>query len=332
MMMRLIAALLFPVLSVFACDAGWTSVSGQCRIVLTATVVTAITLPTDWSSTNTIELVSQGGIGGAGSGGGSGGAGGGGGAGGNYGVWTNNTGLSGTYYYAAGAGSTIGVTSFCQDSLCTSAYQCQHGAEASGTTGGTNSGTTCALGPGTPFLNGTLTNNNGGNGGNGGSGIAGGGGGGAGGPNGAGGNASGSTGGTADNGTVASCSTGSEWGTGNGSGGGCNGAATSGNGTTGANYGGGGGGGRANGHTGGNGGNGLVIITYTPSGPVGYADVSTGQDLPRGYYEKRVVSYFQGLFARWDQRTARQRVKEALAKWKTQVLCVIVNDREMAMA
>lgn len=246
---------------------------GQCQGVITATGSGTFTPPSDWSSTNLIEVIGGGGAGAAGTAGGSGGSGKAGGGGGGYAFVLNTSLIGGTVNYSVSVAetgswfcsSTTGCASVADTSVIAGA---NGGAAGSGNTGG--SGGTAAVGSGST---GGVGDNGGGNG------SPAGGGGGAAGPSGvglAGGGASTYFGGAGDNGSGGAQQTtagaggnnGTEWTVNSvtyGSGGGGAGANTAGAGGQGGLYGAGGGGGRAAGNAGGAGRQGIIVITYTPA-------------------------------------------------------------------
>ncbi|HUY62503.1 MAG TPA: hypothetical protein VMV50_01770 [Candidatus Paceibacterota bacterium] len=253
-------------------------VSGsQCVGYITTTGSGTFTLPSDWSNTDTIEVVGGGGGGGTSkiSGPNSGRYGGGGGGGGAYSKVSNITVSNGaSYSVGTGAGvQTSGGSTWFNGSTCAGASVC-----AMGGTGG--SGATKGLGGQQTGNTGSVgtVKNLGGNGGTGASGVnsagAGGGGGAAGGTgngntgtsgsgttDGAGGSGDAGSGGSVGTASGGTGGNGSEWSAisaGSGGGGGGNGISTGG---TGGNYGGGGGGGS----TAGSGIQGIIVITYTPS-------------------------------------------------------------------
>jgi len=82
--------------------------AGSCRGYLTTADTSPWTVPSDWTTTNTIEIVGGGGSGGAGSSGGAGGSGSGGGGGGGYATIANQS-LSSTVSYSIGIGGNAGA-------------------------------------------------------------------------------------------------------------------------------------------------------------------------------------------------------------------------------
>jgi|GEM_PF-6926736 len=246
---------------------------GQCRGVITATGSGTFTPPSDWSSTNTIEVIGGGGAGAAGTAGGGGGSGKAGGGGGGYSSVVNTALITGNVTYSVGVAAT--GSWFCSATTgCASVADTNVIAGANGGTDGVantgGSGGTAAVGSG---ATGGAGNNGGGNG------AAAGGGGGAAGPSGVGlggGGASTYFGGAGNNGSGGAQQTtagsagnnGTGWTVNSvtyGSGGGGAGANTSGAGGQGGLYGAGGGGGRAAGQAGGAGRQGIIVITYTPT-------------------------------------------------------------------
>jgi len=295
----LVLGLLATPQTVFAatCGAGDGSITfyddvggGQCIGVITSG--TTFTTPSDWSSTNKIEVVGGGGNGGSGTGGGANGKGGNGGGGGAYGVVNDTSALSAGQTYDIVVGTASNSTSL-QTTLGT--WLCStNGAGGCGTVSDTNVIVGAQSGARGGDAGGASTGGPGGSAGtnktqNGGAGDTSSGannspstgGGGAAGSSGDGQPGSGQSGGDGDSATTppggagattlgAAGGDGAEWtvnSTTHGSGGGGAGQAAGGGvGGAGGLYGAGGGGGAGNGQVGGAGGAGIIVITYTPSG------------------------------------------------------------------
>ena len=274
------------------CPSGWTAIESDTKCQRVFTSGTSLTIPDDWTNTNTIEVI--GGGGGAGGSGTANRGGSGGGAGAytkivdttslspsqtaNYAIGAAGAGTSGNTYPAGSGGDTFlcNSTSGCSSITDTNVIIGAKGGQ--GAQAHTTAGTGGAASSGVPSSGTGLVRTNGGNGGAGSTSANsdGGGGGGAGGQDAAGGNGGTGTGGAGNGGQNGGGTGGSA---GNPAGAGGNG--TNINGTVGS--GGGGGGGNANNASGGNGGNyggagggargsgtggsgivGLIVITYVP--------------------------------------------------------------------